>query len=76
MICENDTRLALFSVAAVTGETDAQAKTTVRLEKNGRTVDGQGADVDTIVAAVKAYVHALNKPMTKASRRAPTELSA
>ncbi len=46
MICENDARLALFSVAAVTGETDAQAKTTVQLEKNGRTVDGQGADVD------------------------------
>ncbi|MEE8659410.1 2-isopropylmalate synthase [Acetobacteraceae bacterium EV16G] len=76
MICENDARLALFSVAAVTGETDAQAKTTVRLEKNGRTVDGQGADVDTIVAAVKAYVHALNKLTTKASRCAPTELSA
>lgn len=76
IICENDARLALFSVAAVTGETDAQAKTTVRLERDGRTVDGQGADVDTIVAAVKAYVHALNKLVTKASRRAPSALTA
>ena len=53
--------LVLFSVGAVTEGTDAQAKTTVRLEENGKLVDGQGADTDTIVASARAYIHALNK---------------
>ena len=44
-------RLVLFSVGAVTEGTDAQAKTTVRLEEGGKMVDGQGADTDTIVAS-------------------------
>jgi 2-isopropylmalate synthase len=52
--------LQLFSVGAVTEGTDAQARCTVRLEEDGKSVDGQGADTDTIVAAVRAYIHALN----------------
>lgn len=66
-----DAVLALFSIGAVTHGTDAQAKTTVRLEENGRTVDGQGTDVDTIISAVKAYIHALNKLLTKRRRQKP-----
>ena len=68
--------LVLFSVGAVTEGTDAQAKTTVRLEENGKMVDGQGADTDTIVASARAYVHALNKLLVKRDRTAPAALSA
>lgn len=68
-----EVNLTLFSVGAVTQGTDAQAKTTVRLEEKGRTVDGQGSDVDTVVSAVKAYVHALNKLLTKRQRQKPEE---
>ena len=68
--------LVLFSVGAVTEGTDAQAKTTVRLEENGKMVDGQGADSDTIVASARAYVHALNKLMVKRLRTEPAALSA
>ncbi|WP_297368470.1 2-isopropylmalate synthase [Acidocella sp.] len=68
--------LLLFSVGAVTEGTDAQAKCTVRLEEDGKTVNGQGADTDTIVAAVRAYIHALNKLITKRTRSVPEALSA
>jgi len=53
--------LQLFQVHAITQGTDAQAECTVRLEENGRTVNGQGADEDTITAAARAYVAAVNK---------------
>jgi 2-isopropylmalate synthase len=72
----HEAELKLFSIGAVTEGTDAQAKTTVRLEENGRLVDGQGADTDTIVAAVRAYVHALNKLLVKRERREPEAISA
>ena len=49
----------------MTEGTDAQAEVTVRLEENGRTVNGQGADTDTLVAAARAYVNALNKLLTQ-----------
>ncbi len=72
----HDARLLLFSVGAVTEGTDAQAKTTVRLEEGGKMVDGQGADTDTIVASARAYVHALNKLLVKRARTEPAALSA
>jgi len=72
----HEAELRLYSVGAVTEGTDAQAKTTVRLEENGRLVDGQGADTDTIVAAVRAYVHALNKLLVKRERTQPEAISA
>ncbi|WP_367160359.1 2-isopropylmalate synthase [Kozakia baliensis] len=75
-IFPHDATLALFSVAAVTEGTDAQARTTVRLEENGKLVDGQGADADTVVSAVRAYVHALNKLLVKRTRAEPEALSA
>ena len=61
----HEAKLALFQVHAVTKGTDAQAEVTVRLEENGRTVNGQGADTDTLVAAARAYVNALNKLLTQ-----------
>ena len=69
-------RLLLFSVGAVTEGTDAQARTTVRLEEDGKMVDGQGADTCTITASARAYIHALNKLLVKRLRREPEALSA
>ena len=60
-----DAHLKLYQVHAVTGGTDAQAEVTVRLEENGKTVNGQGADADTLVASARAYINALNKLMHK-----------
>ncbi len=75
-IFPHEARLLLFSVGAVTEGTDAQAKTTVRLEEGGKMVDGQGADTDTIVASARAYLHALNKLLVKRVRTEPAALSA
>ena len=72
----HEARLVLFSINAVTEGTDAQAKTTVRLEEAGKMVDGQGADTDTIVASARAYVHALNKLLIKRARTEPAALTA
>jgi 2-isopropylmalate synthase len=66
--------LALFTVGAVTEGTDAQARTSVRLEEDGKLVDGQGADTDTIVASARAYIHALNKLLVKRARTKPDEM--
>lgn len=69
-------RLQLYQVHAVTQGTDAQAQVTVRLEENGKTVNGQGADTDTLVASAKAYVTALNKLLVKREKTAPAALNA
>ncbi|MBB2164065.1 2-isopropylmalate synthase [Gluconacetobacter sp. 1b LMG 1731] len=75
-IFPHDASLQLYSVGAVTEGSDAQARTTVRLEESGKLVDGQGADSDTLVSAVRAYVHALNKLLVKRARTEPEALSA
>ncbi len=72
----HEAHLQLYQVQAVTAGTDAQAEVTVRLEENGKTVNGQGADTDTLVASCKAYLHALNKLLTKRRKTAPAALSA
>ncbi len=69
-------RLQLYQVHAVTEGTDAQAEVTVRLEEDGKTVNGQGADTDTLVASARAYVNALNKLLVKREKTAPSALSA
>ena len=61
----HDARLQLYQVHAVTEGTDAQAEVTVRIEENGKTVNGQGANTDTLVASARAYVIALNKLLVK-----------
>ena len=68
--------LQIYQVHAVTGGTDAQAEVTVRLEENGKTVMGQGADTDTLVASARAYINALNKLLVKRAKTAPAALSA
>ncbi len=63
--------LKVYQVGAVTGGTDAQAKVTVRLEEEGKIINGQGADYDTLVASARAYINALNKLTVKSKRNAP-----
>ena len=63
--------LQLYQVHAVTQGTDAQAEVTVRLEEDGKTVNGQAADTDTLVASAKAYIMALNKLVVKRTKSAP-----
>ena len=53
--------LLLYSVNNITTGTDSQGEVTVRLSKEGRVVNGLGADTDIVVASAKAYVSALNK---------------
>ncbi len=72
----HEAKLQLFQVSAVTHGTDAQAEVTVRLEEEGKTVNGQGADPDTLVASARAYIHALNKLLTKRAKTAPAAMSA
>ncbi len=69
-------KLLLYQVHAVTAGTDAQAEVTVRLEEDGKSVNGQGADADTLVASARAYVHALNKLLIKREKTAPPALRA
>ena len=75
-IFPHQTKLQLYQVHAVTEGTDAQAVVTVRLEEDGRTVNGQGVDYDTLVASARAYVNALNKLLLKRGKKAPAALSA
>ena len=60
-IANSRAELLLYSVNAITTGTDAQGEVTVRLSRDGRVMDGQGADTDIIVASAKAYLNALNK---------------
>jgi 2-isopropylmalate synthase len=71
----HEANLQLYQVSAITGGTDAQADVTVRLEENNRTVVGQGADPDTLVASARAYIHALNKLAIRRLRTAPPEMA-
>lgn len=66
-------RLALYQVHAVTEGTDAQAEVSVRLDEEGRTVTGRGADTDTLVASARAYVAAVNKLMVKREKTAAAQ---
>ena len=68
--------LQLYQVHAVTEGTEAQAEVTVRLEEKGKTVNGQSADTDTVVASAKAYINALNKLLVKQKKTAPAAISA
>jgi len=75
-IVPHEAVLKLYQVHAVTGGTDAQAEVTVRLEEAGKSVNGQGADYDTLVASARAYVNALNKLLVKREKSAPAAISA
>jgi 2-isopropylmalate synthase len=70
-IVTSGAELTLYSVNAVTSGTDSQGEVTVRLRKNGRIVNGAGADTDIVVASAKAYINAVNKLRSKLERLNP-----
>jgi 2-isopropylmalate synthase len=56
--------LTEFTVKSITEGIDAQGDVIIRIEADGRTYTGRGADTDIIVASAKAYMNALNKLLT------------
>ncbi|MCU7844407.1 MAG: 2-isopropylmalate synthase [Candidatus Thiodiazotropha sp. (ex Monitilora ramsayi)] len=70
-IVNSGTQLQLYSVNNITSGTDAQGEVTVRLEKGGRIVNGQGADTDIVIASAKAYINAVNKILEPATKAHP-----
>jgi len=70
-IVDSESTLQLYSVNNITSGTDAQGEVTVRLEKEGRIVNGQGADTDIVIASAKAYLNALGKLAAAEERAHP-----
>ncbi len=64
----NKANLIVYQVNAITKGTDAQAEVNVRLEEKLISVQGQGSDIDTMVASAKAYINAMNKLILKRKR--------
>ncbi|MBI2939335.1 MAG: 2-isopropylmalate synthase [Chloroflexi bacterium] len=54
-------RLTEYSVQSVTAGIDAIGEVSIRIEADGRTYSGRGANTDIIVASSRAYINALNK---------------
>ncbi|MBR9805067.1 2-isopropylmalate synthase [bacterium] len=59
-IVDSGADLQLYSVNAITSGSDSQGEVTLRLEREGRIVNGVGSDTDIVVASAKAYLNALN----------------
>lgn len=53
--------LTEFSVKSVTEGIDAIGEVLIRIESEGITYTGRGADTDILVASAKAYINALNR---------------
>ena len=68
---QSDTDLQLYSVNNITSGTDSLGEVTVRLEKAGRIVNGQGSDTDIVLASLKAYINGLNKMLYPVDREHP-----
>ena len=54
-------KLTEFRVDAVTGGIDAIGDVTIRIEQEGQTFVGRGANTDIMVASAEAYMNALNR---------------
>ena len=67
-VVNSGAELELYSVNAITKGTESQGEVTVRLARDGRVANGQGADTDIIVASAKAYLSALNKLASNVER--------
>ena len=64
--------LTEFTVSSVTEGIDAVGQVGIRIELDGRTYMGRGADTDIIVASAKAYMNALNRLLAMGdTRKAP-----
>ncbi|MDP8263056.1 MAG: 2-isopropylmalate synthase [Candidatus Ancaeobacter aquaticus] len=53
-------KLTNYSLRAVTSGKDAIGEVFVRVDSEGKTVSGRGANTDIIVASAKAYLNAIN----------------
>ena len=60
IVCVSN-NLTEFTVKSVTQGIDAQGEVLIRIESDGVTYTGRGADTDIIVASAKAYMNALNR---------------
>jgi 2-isopropylmalate synthase len=72
-ITQTKSKLLMYVVKAITGGTDAQGEVSVRVQEDGRTVTGHGADTDIIIASARAYLSALNKLAYLATKQAQGE---
>ncbi len=75
-LLNSEARLILYSVNNITAGSDAQGEVTVRLSKDGRIVNGLGADTDIVVASAKAYINALNRMGGAGERQHPQSFEA
>ncbi len=75
-IANSKSKLLLYSVNNITTGTDSQGEVTVRLERKGRIVNGQGADTDIVIASAKAYINALNRLVLSERRAHPQKTDA
>ncbi len=73
-IVHSQTELKLYSVNNITSGTDSQGEVSVRLSKNGKIVNGQGADTDIVIASAKAYINALNRIVVMEKEREHPQL--
>ena len=71
VIVSSGADLQLYSVNAITSGTDSQGEVSVRLSKNGKIVNGHGADTDIVVASARAYLNAVNKLQSGAEKVNP-----
>lgn len=65
MLVQVRAELEEFAIQAITEGMDAVGEVSVRLRQDGALSAGHGADTDILVAAAKAYVHALNRLTTR-----------
>ena len=61
-------KLTEFTVKSVTEGIDAIGEVLIRIESDGITYTGRGADMDIIVASAKAYMNALNRLLAAKKR--------
>jgi 2-isopropylmalate synthase len=57
--------LTEFTIKSITEGIDAIGEVLIRIESDGVTYTGRGADTDIIVASAKAYMNALNRLLAK-----------
>jgi 2-isopropylmalate synthase len=72
-IVNEPNQLEEFSVKSITENTEAMGEVTIRIQSEGHTFTGRGVSTDIMVAAAKAYLHALNRMIASRSRGAAVE---
>lgn len=70
-LIDSGCRLRLYSVNNITAGADSQGEVSVRIDKEGRIVNGSGADTDIVIASARAYISALNRLLASGPRAHP-----